>query len=68
MTKKRKVERSAHPDERAALLKSLRRHGQVVEAEDSDAGLGPGQTHVYVKKPGEEGGQLIERRKSFFKR
>jgi hypothetical protein len=62
-----------HPDpqdqaEKEALLKSLRKHGQVVESEDPDVPLGPGQTHVHVKKPGEAGGTLIEKRKSFIKR
>lgn len=54
--------------EKEVLLKSLRKHGQVVESEDPDAPLGPGQTHVLVKKRGESGGRLIEKRKSFFKR
>ncbi|MCK1516283.1 hypothetical protein IVB22_28000 [Bradyrhizobium sp. 190] len=54
--------------EKEALLKSLRKHGQVVESEDPDVPLGPGQTHVLVKKRGESGGRLIEKRKSFIKR
>jgi hypothetical protein len=51
-----------------SLLESLKRHGQVVESEDPDVPLGPGQTHVLVKKAGQPGGKLIERRKSLFKR
>ena len=54
--------------EKEVLLKSLRKHGQVVESEDPDTPLGPGQTHVLVKKSGESGGKLIEKRKSLFKR
>ena len=62
-----------HPEpqdeaENEALLKSLRKHGQVVEGEDPDVPLGPGQTHVLVKKRGELAGRLIEKRKSFIKR
>lgn len=53
--------------ERDALLKSLRAHGQVLETADPDAPLGPGQTHVHVRQPGEAAGKLIEKRKSFFK-
>ncbi len=51
-----------------SLLKSLKAHGQVVESETPDVPLGPGQTHVLVKKAGEPGGKLIEKRKSLFKR
>jgi len=51
-----------------SLLSSLRAHNQVVESDREDAPLGPGQTHVYVKKPGETSGHLIEKRKSFVKR
>ncbi|TIL43280.1 hypothetical protein [Mesorhizobium sp.] len=54
--------------EKEALLKSLRKHGQVIESEDPEVPLGPGQTHVLVKRPGELGGKLIEKRKSFIKR
>ena len=54
--------------EKEALLESLRKHGQVAESEDPDVPLGPGQTHVLVKKHGQSGGTLIEKRKSFFKR
>ncbi|MGQ0446258.1 MAG: hypothetical protein ACT4O2_14315 [Beijerinckiaceae bacterium] len=54
--------------EKNVLLRSLRKHGQVVESEDPDVPLGPGQTHVLVKKRGESGGKLIEKRKSFIKR
>lgn len=51
-----------------SLLESLKKHGQVVESEDPDVPLGPGQTHVLVKKAGQPGGKLIEKRKSLFKR
>lgn len=54
--------------EAKALLESLRAHGQVVESDDPNVPLGPGQTHVLVKKPGQARGQLIERRKSLIKR
>ncbi len=54
--------------EQENLLASLRAHGQVREAESADVPLGPGETHVYVKKPGEKTGRLLEVRKSFFKR
>lgn len=50
------------------LLRSLRAHGQVAESADPDTPLKPGQTHLYVKKPGEKTGYLIEKRKSFFSR
>jgi hypothetical protein len=61
-------EPAAVTKEREALLKSLRKHNQVVESDDENAPLGPGQTHVYVKTPGQGTGKLIEKRKSFFKR
>lgn len=54
--------------EKEALIASLRKHGQVVESADPDVPLGPGQTHVLVKKPGEATGRLIEKRKSFLRR
>lgn len=59
---------SKDKSEADSLLKSLKAHGQVVESEDPDVPLGPGQTHVLVKKAGEPGGKLIEKRKSLFKR
>lgn len=61
-------DKSEHKSEAGSLLKSLKAHGQVVESEDPDVPLGPGQTHVLVKKAGEPGGKLIEKRKSLFKR
>lgn len=61
-------DKSEDRSEAASLLKSLKAHGQVVESEDPDVPLGPGQTHVLVKKAGEPGGKLIEKRKSLFKR
>ena len=61
-------EKTEEKSEADSLLKSLKTHGQVVESEDPDVPLGPGQTHVLVKKAGEPGGKLIEKRKSFFKR
>ena len=61
-------DKSDDKSEAGSLLKSLKAHGQVVESEDPDVPLGPGQTHVLVKKAGEPGGKLIERRKSLFKR
>ena len=60
--------KSEGKSESDSLLKSLKTHGQVVESDDPDVELGPGQTHVLVKKAGEPGGKLIERRKSLFKR
>ncbi len=63
-----KKDKSRNKSEADSLLKSLATHGQVVESEDPDVPLGPGQTHVLVKKAGEPGGKLIERRKSLFKR
>lgn len=57
-----------HKSEADSLLKSLKAHGQVIESEDPDVPLGPGQTHVLVKKAGEPDGKLVEKRKSFFKR
>ena len=63
-----KKDKSRNKSEADSLLKSLTTHGQVVESEDPDVPLGPGQTHVLVKKAGEPGGKLIERRKSLFKR
>jgi hypothetical protein len=67
------AKQTTHPEprtetEKEALLKSLRTHGQVLESEDPGAPLGPGQTHVFLTKPGEPGGTLIEKRKSLFKR
>lgn len=50
------------------FLQSLRAHGQVVESEHADAPLGPGQTHVFVRQPGDDSGMLIEKRKSLFRR
>jgi hypothetical protein len=50
------------------LLLSLRAQGQVPEADHIDVPLQPGQTHVYVKKPGQKKGRLVEMRKLFFKR
>lgn len=58
----------APQDEQERLLRSLRTHGQVVESDDPDVELGPGQTHVYVKPSGSERGVLLEKRKSLFKR
>jgi hypothetical protein len=55
-------------EEERKLLRSLRAHKQVLESDREDAPLGPGQTHVYVRKPGETSGRLIEKRKSFIKR
>ena len=60
--------KSEDKSEADSLLKSLKAHGQVVESEDPDVPLGPGQTHVLVKKAGKPGGKLIEKRKSLFKR
>jgi hypothetical protein len=60
--------RKTESEEEANLLRSLRTHKQVVESDREDAPLGPGQTHVYVKKPGEAAGRLIEKRKSLVKR
>ena len=54
--------------EQKILLESLRAHGQVVECDDPDVVLGPGQTHVFVKKSGPSAGHLVEKRKSFIKR
>ncbi|WP_155905002.1 hypothetical protein [Methylopila sp. M107] len=50
------------------FLKSLRAHGQVVESESPNAPLAPGQTHVFVRRPGDDSGVLIEKRKSYFSR
>lgn len=50
------------------LLESLRTHKQVVESDDPDVTLKPGETHVYVKPTDKSPGLLIEKRKSFFKR
>lgn len=68
MTKKTTPSEPQDQSEKEALLTSLQKHGQVVESENPDVALGPGQTHVLVKKPGESDGRLIEKRKSFFKR
>lgn len=46
------------------FLQSLRRHGQVKETTNPDAKLGPGQTHLLIKKPGSTA-VLVEKRKSF---
>lgn len=59
---------SEQHDAEEALLRSLRKHGQVVESTDPDVPLGGGQTHILVKKPGEVRGKLLEKRKSFIKR
>ena len=72
MGKKQAVTKTVEVDrneaEAGALLESLRAHGRVVDSVDPICPLGPGQTHVLVKKPGEARGQLIERRKSLFRR
>lgn len=47
------------------FVQSLRRHGQVKETTNPDAKLGPGQTHLLIKKPGATD-VLVEKRKSFF--
>ena len=67
------AKKPTHPEpqgeaEKEALLQSLRKHGQVVESDDPDVPLRPGQTHVLVTKRGEFVGRLIEKRKSFLKR
>ena len=60
--------KSVRDEEEAALLKSLREHGRVVEAEAEDAPLPPGVTHVLVRKPGSSKTRLVEKRKSFIQR
>jgi len=67
-SKPQKSQQTGSCSEENVLLKSLRAHGQVAESENPDVALGSGQTHVLVKKPGKASGQLIEKRKSFFKR
>ncbi|MEA3011438.1 MAG: hypothetical protein QOJ91_3130 [Sphingomonadales bacterium] len=57
--------KSVRDEEEAALLKSLREHGRVVEVEAEDAPLPPGVTHVLVREPGASRPRLVEKRKSF---
>ncbi|MET1112714.1 MAG: hypothetical protein ABWX67_14435 [Allosphingosinicella sp.] len=57
--------RNVRDEEEAALLKSLREHGRVVEADAEDAPLPPGVTHVLVREPGSSRPRLVEKRKSF---
>ncbi len=63
-----KSEQAAKAAEQENLLRSLRTHGQVVESDTPNVDLKPGETHVYVKPSGDQPGELIEKRKSFFKR
>lgn len=56
----------AEDAERKLLLRALRVYGRVLDAEDESAALAPGQTHVYVRRPGEAAGVLLEKRKTFF--
>jgi uncharacterized protein YcgL (UPF0745 family) len=58
---------AAEKSEQNTLLRSLRAHKQVAESDCADVTLKPGETHVYLKQPGAPD-QLIEKRKSFFKR
>jgi hypothetical protein len=52
--------------EEQAYLRSLRKHGQVIDADSEDAPLPPGVTHVLVRsRPGEKP-RLVEKRKSAF--
>jgi hypothetical protein len=60
--------KKARASEREAYLAMLRAHGRVVESETADVELGPGQTHVLVRKPGAVGGELVEKRKSLIRR
>ena len=50
--------------ERDFLIESLRRNGQLIEAEHDDVPLPPGVTHVLVKQQGTAEPRLVERRKS----
>jgi hypothetical protein len=72
MSKKKAAEKPGKARQRLGdeevLLKSLRAHGQVLETEDPEAPLAPGQTHVLIRKPGASSGELVEKRKSLFKR
>ena len=58
--------RTIEVTEKDKFLRSLKSHGQVKETTDPNAKLEPGQTHLYIKKPGETSGVLVEKRKSFF--
>lgn len=51
--------------ERQSYLRSLRKHGRVVEAPTEETPLPAGATHVLVKQPGAKP-RLVEKRKSFF--
>jgi hypothetical protein len=58
---------AAGKSEQDTLLRSLRAHKQLAESDCAEVALKPGETHVYVTQPGQPG-ELIEKRKSFFKR
>jgi hypothetical protein len=60
-----RIPKSVRDEEEAALLKALREHGRVIEADEEDAPLPPGVTHVLVRKPGSSKPRLVEKRKSF---
>jgi hypothetical protein len=51
--------------EEQRLLKSLRQHGRVIEADREDVQLPPGVTHVLVRDPDGAPKRLVEKRKSF---